>query len=79
MFLHVGNAIAKGHQKVMIRSVDSDVLVLAVYCALLAKKAELWVAFGVGNRRDISRTQDSKQNGRRTIESTPNVSCLQGV
>jgi len=50
MFLHVGDAIAKGHQKVMIRSVDSDVLVLAVHCALLAKEAELWVAFGVGNK-----------------------------
>ena len=51
MFLHVGDAIAKGYRKVMIRSVDSDVLVLAVYCASFAKQAELWVAFGVGNNK----------------------------
>jgi len=85
MFLRVGDAIAKGHQKVMIRSVDSDVLVLAVCCASLAKEAELWVAFCVGNKKRYmsvppsDNTQDSKQNGRRTIESTPNVSSLHGV
>ena len=35
----------------MILSVDSDVLVLAVYCASLAKEVELWVAFGIGNKK----------------------------
>lgn len=51
MFLHVRDAITKCLKKVMIRTVDRDVLVLAVYCASLSTEVELWVAFGVGNKK----------------------------
>lgn len=51
MFLHVTDAVEKGFKKVMVRTVDSDVLVLAVYYAAFVKEVELWVAFGVGNKK----------------------------
>ena len=38
-FLHMANAVKKGYKNVMIRTVDTDVLVLAVYSASFAKKS----------------------------------------
>ena len=42
-------AARHGHQKIMIRSVDTDVVALAVYVAqVLGPEYELWIAFGTG-------------------------------
>lgn len=51
MILHANNAIKQGHNKILLRTVDTDVVVLAV--ALVPKlpenaNAELWIKFGTG-------------------------------
>ena len=38
----------KGHKHIMIRTVDTDVLVVASYFLLTVE--ELWIAFGTGNK-----------------------------
>ena len=49
MLLHVAHAVQHGHQRIIIQTVDTDVVVLAVAAAQGLKPAdELWVAFGTG-------------------------------
>lgn len=50
LFLHLNSAVSQNHQSVVIRSNDSDVLVLAVRAkAILHDKLKhLWIAFGCG-------------------------------
>ena len=48
IFLHVKDAVQQGFNKVSIRTVDTDVVVLAITSANRLKISELWVAFGAG-------------------------------
>lgn len=49
IFVHLSDAISHGHIKVLIRTVDSDVVIIAVGMSyLFASLEELWVAFGTG-------------------------------
>ena len=48
IFLHIYNAMEEGHHKVLVRTVDTDVVVLAVSLFSKLKIEELWIAFGVG-------------------------------
>ena len=50
MFVHLEDAVRQGFTKALIRTVDTDVVVLAVTAAqrLKTSLSELWVAFGVG-------------------------------
>ncbi|XP_032222990.1 uncharacterized protein LOC116604554 [Nematostella vectensis] len=48
ILLHVKHASARGMKKVLIRTVDTDVVILAVAFARKLPVEELWVAFGVG-------------------------------
>jgi len=48
MLLHLKNAVQQGHNSVSIRTVDTDVVVLAVTAAECLGIQELWIAFGVG-------------------------------
>ena len=48
MFLHVAHAAKHGHQKVSIRTVDTDVVVLAVAQIQHLQISELWIEFGIG-------------------------------
>ena len=50
VFLHVKDMTQQGHTKMVIRTVDTDVLVLAVsvYEQLQEEMGELWVDFGAG-------------------------------
>lgn len=48
ILLHVEDAVKEGYRKVSVRTVDTDVLVLAVTAAQRLNIDELWVAFGVG-------------------------------
>ncbi len=48
ILLHVEDAAMCGHTKIAIRTVDTDVLVLAVTSAQRLDIPELWVAFGTG-------------------------------
>jgi len=55
MLLHVADLVHNGCQKVMIRTVDTDVVVLAVAFAQNIPCSELWLSFGTGkNHRYIS-------------------------
>ena len=48
LFLHVSDAEQQGYSKVIVRTVDSDVVVNDVATACELEINELWVAFGVG-------------------------------
>ena len=49
MLLHISHAAQHGHQKMPIRSVDTDVMVLAVFAINhLPTGCELWLAFRTG-------------------------------
>ena len=49
MLLHASHVAQHGHQKILIQTVDTDVVVLAVSMAQrLQPEDELWVAFGTG-------------------------------
>ena len=52
VFLHVKDMTIQGHRKMVIRTVDTDVMVLAVSVyELLQEMEELWVDFGAGKNR----------------------------
>jgi hypothetical protein len=49
LMLHAAHAAHAGHSKIIIRTVDTDVVVLAVALArTLGKDNEMWVSFGTG-------------------------------
>ena len=53
IFVHVLDPVEQGHSKVMIRTVDTDVVILAIKIVIINKKfdrsfSELWIAFGTG-------------------------------
>lgn len=48
MILHALDAANKGFRRIMLRTVDTDVLVLAVSVVALLEETEMWVAFGTG-------------------------------
>jgi len=48
ILLHVKHASKNSLKKVMIRTVDTDVVVLAIACLQKLDLEELWIAFGVG-------------------------------
>ena len=50
ILLHLEDAVKQGYNKVSIRTVDTDVVVLAVASAHRLNIAELWIAFGAGKK-----------------------------
>ena len=48
ILLHVEDCAKEGHKKILIRTTDTDVLILAILCYQMADVKELWVGFGVG-------------------------------
>ena len=50
MILHLADAVKEGFRKILVRTVDTDVVVLAVAGAAKLNIEELWVAFGAGKR-----------------------------
>ena len=48
MMLHVEDAVKQGYTNVSIRTVDTDIVVLALAAAERLNIDELWVAFGTG-------------------------------
>ena len=57
MFLHVSDAVNHGYGRVMVRTVDSDVLVLAIAAVQQLSVDELWIAFGSGKSSQPMRWQ----------------------
>ena len=58
MLLYLEDAVYQGLSKVSIRTVDTDVVVLAITAAQCLNISELWVAFGVGNNLLLMRFPD---------------------
>ncbi len=61
MLLHVEDAMKQGYAKVSIRTVDTDVVVLALAGAECLRRDELWVAFGSVMKKenyDLSSSRD---------------------
>jgi len=48
IIIHVADCVAQGYQKISIRTIDTDVVVLAVSVVASLDIADLWVAFGTG-------------------------------
>ena len=48
MMLHVFHAANSGYYKIMIRTVDTDVVILAISFQQRQSVMEFWVAFGTG-------------------------------
>ena len=48
MMLHLADAYSEGFRKFLLRTVDTDVVVLSVAAAAKLKIQELWIAFGTG-------------------------------
>ena len=48
MFLHAKDAAEKGYRRIMLRTVDTDVVVLAVSTVVSMENTQLWIAFGTG-------------------------------
>jgi len=53
MMVHIADAVDKGHNSIMIRTVDTDVVVLAVAAVHTLGIKELWVSFGTGKNHKI--------------------------
>ena len=51
MLLHAANASQSGMAKVMIRTVETDVVVIALGMFSSLNLSELWISFGVGKNR----------------------------
>ena len=69
ILLHVKDAAATGHRNVAIRTVDTDVLILAVSYFHELNINELWVEFGVGrNRRWLPVHEYAASLGRRVCD-----------
>lgn len=48
MFLHLADAAQQGHSKAMVRTVDSDVVVIGISMYEHLEFQELWIDFGIG-------------------------------
>lgn len=57
MMLHAAHAAHNGHKKILIHTVDTDVVVLAGLLArTLEEGAEVWVSFGTGKKASLECT-----------------------
>ena len=54
IFLHAQDAAKEGYRKMMVRTVDTDVVVLGISIMQQLDVTELWIAFGVERVSDIS-------------------------
>ena len=53
MILHLADAVNEGFHKILLRTVDSDVVVLCVAAVAKMNVGELWVAFGTGKHTNF--------------------------
>ncbi len=50
IIIHCFDAASKGHQKIIIRTVDTDVVIIAISFFHMLSVEELWIAFGTGSK-----------------------------
>ncbi|XP_052129864.1 uncharacterized protein LOC127751028 [Frankliniella occidentalis] len=79
MMLHAASAAANGCPRVLIRTVDSDVVVLAVWTASKVAMDELWLSYGVGkHQKFIAAHEIAKKLGPAKCEVLPAFHILTG-
>ena len=80
MLLHASHAAHCGHHKVLIRTVDTDVVVLAVSVAQgLGSEYELWLAFGTSKHfRYIAAHKIANRLGSEKSQALPMFHALTG-
>ena len=50
IFVHLTDAVTRGQDRIIVRTVGTDVVVLAVSRSVCFPNIEFWVAFGVGEQ-----------------------------
>ena len=64
VIIHAFDAARKGSQKLLIRTVDTDILVLAIAYVERLGVQELWVAFGTGKKFRYLAAHEISQDNR---------------
>jgi hypothetical protein len=79
IMLHVDHAVQCGYKKIIIRTVDSDVVVLGVALVHKIPLEELWIQFGVGKSQHYIAVHDiAKQLGIEKSLALPMFHALTG-
>ena len=79
MFVHAADAASRRHKKMIVRTVDTDVVVLAVSVFEQLGIDELWLDFGVGkHRKYIASHLVAQAIGRRKSKCLPFFHALTG-
>ena len=79
LFLHVADAVKKGYMKLLVRTVDTDVVVVAIATLNRTKPDELWVVLGTGGHfRFISIHEVAVSVGPRKSTTLPLFHALTG-
>ena len=79
IMLHVAQGAAQGHAKIMIKTVDTDIVVLATAYVVKLSIQELWVDFGVGKHtRCIPAHKIAQDLGPDTCEALPFFHSITG-
>ncbi len=79
MMVHAADAAASGYSSILIRSVDTDVVALAVAVIDKIEASELWVLFGTGkNERMLPIHEISRKLGQEKSQSLPLFHALTG-
>lgn len=75
MMLHLLDAVKNGHEKIFLRTVDSDVVILCLHFLFVFQNyglSELWVGFGTGKAyRDIPVHEVASILGHKNCEALP--------
>ena len=80
MFLHAKDAAQKGHRRIMLRTVDTEVVVLAVSTIVLMENTQLWIAFGKGKHlRYIPAHEIATSLGAEKAQALPMFHAFTGV
>ena len=75
--LHITDAAERGFNKILVRTVDTDVVVLAVATVQEIGIIEIWVAFGTGkDLRYVPAHEISASLGPRKSLALPVFSCF---
>ena len=80
MMLHLADAVNEGDNKVLLRTVDTDIAVLAV--AMMAKPQniqELWLVFGTGQHLRYIPAHEIADSLGPQISGSPYVPCIHGL
>ena len=79
MMVHVADAAASGYSSIPIRTVDTDVVALAVAVFGEVEVSELWIMFGTGkNQRMLPIHEIAKKLGQEKSQSLPLFHALTG-